>query len=161
MLPADASACPSLLKHHNSLISRFHPAATPAACLLGLAPHGQPPGLGRQLQVAQHPDLTIVDYDLPDGTALDVLQSMRERDATDSAIVLTGMGTDGAEELKLMRDRGAITFAQDEESSIVHGMPGEAIRLGAATHVGSPERLAGMIHSLVTRATRKLPTPAP
>jgi two-component system chemotaxis response regulator CheB len=76
-------------------------------------------------------------------------------------VLLTGMGTDGAVELKLMRDRGAITFAQDEESSIVHGMPGEAIRLGAATHVGSPERLAGMIHSLVTRATRKLPTPAP
>lgn len=48
---------------------------------------------GRQLQVAQHPDLTIVDYDLPDGTAFDVLQAMREREATDSAIVLTGMGT--------------------------------------------------------------------
>jgi DNA-binding NtrC family response regulator len=48
---------------------------------------------GRQLQVAQHPDLTIVDYDLPDGTAFDVLQAMREREAADSAIVLTGVGT--------------------------------------------------------------------
>jgi two-component system chemotaxis response regulator CheB len=76
-------------------------------------------------------------------------------------VLLTGMGTDGAEELKLMRDRGAITLAQDEESSIVHGMPGEAIRLGGATHVGSPERLSAMIHSLVTRAHRKLPTTAP
>ncbi|MEY2936619.1 MAG: hypothetical protein RL033_7368 [Pseudomonadota bacterium] len=48
---------------------------------------------GRQLQAAEHPDLTIVDYDLPDGTAFDVLQAMREREASDSAIVLTGMGT--------------------------------------------------------------------
>jgi len=48
---------------------------------------------GRQLQAAESPDLTIVDYDLPDGTAFDVLQSMREREASDSAIVLTGVGT--------------------------------------------------------------------
>jgi DNA-binding NtrC family response regulator len=48
---------------------------------------------GRQLQVSESPDLTIVDYDLPDGTAFDVLESMREREASDSAIVLTGVGT--------------------------------------------------------------------
>jgi two-component system, chemotaxis family, protein-glutamate methylesterase/glutaminase len=50
-------------------------------------------------------------------------------------ILLTGMGADGAAELKLMRDAGAITIAQDEQSSVVHGMPGEAIRLGGATQV--------------------------
>jgi DNA-binding NtrC family response regulator len=48
---------------------------------------------GRQMQLTESPDLTIVDYDLPDGTAFDVLASMREREATDSAIVLTGVGT--------------------------------------------------------------------
>nr|MDQ3624689.1 chemotaxis-specific protein-glutamate methyltransferase CheB [Verrucomicrobiota bacterium] len=36
-------------------------------------------------------------------------------------VLLTGMGKDGAPELKLMRDRGAVTFAQDQESSIVYG----------------------------------------
>jgi DNA-binding NtrC family response regulator len=48
---------------------------------------------GKQLQASEAPDITIVDYDLPDGTALDVLKSMQERDAPDSAIVLTGVGT--------------------------------------------------------------------
>ena len=38
--------------------------------------------------------------------------------------LLTGMGRDGAEELKLLREKGAATFAQDKDSSVVHGMPG-------------------------------------
>lgn len=67
-----------------------------------------------------------------------------------AGVLLTGMGRDGAAELKLMRDAGAVTFAQDQESSIVHGMPGEAIRLGAATHIGSPECLAAHLHTLLT-----------
>ena len=50
-------------------------------------------------------------------------------------ILLTGMGTDGAAELKRMNSQGAITIAQDAQSSIVHGMPGEAIRIGAASYV--------------------------
>ena len=37
-----------------------------------------------------------------------------------------------------MRDRGAVTFAQNAETSVIFGMPGEAIRLGAAAHVLSP-----------------------
>jgi len=45
-------------------------------------------------------------------------------------VLLTGMGRDGAAELKVMKDRGAITIAQDEASSVVHGMPGEAIKAG-------------------------------
>lgn len=60
-------------------------------------------------------------------------------------VLLTGMGRDGAAELKLMRDAGAITFVQDKESSVIHGMPGEAIRLDAASYVLSPERIAGAL----------------
>jgi len=63
-------------------------------------------------------------------------------------ILLTGMGRDGADELKLMKDKGAITFAQDEESSIVHGMPGEAIKLHAATHILSPEDITTALTAL-------------
>ena len=40
------------------------------------------------------------------------------------------------------KDTGAVTIAQDEASSAVHGIPGEANRLGAANHVLSPERIA-------------------
>jgi two-component system, chemotaxis family, protein-glutamate methylesterase/glutaminase len=66
-------------------------------------------------------------------------------------VLLTGMGSDGAAELKLMRDKGAVTIAQDRESSIVHGMPGEAIALGGATHVLPPDKIAELLLTLVTR----------
>ena len=62
-----------------------------------------------------------------------------------AGVLLTGMGRDGAHELKLMKDAGAVTVAQDKESSIVYGMPGEAVRLGAATHVLPPEEIAPML----------------
>lgn len=57
-------------------------------------------------------------------------------------VLLTGMGKDGAWELKMMKDKGAITIAQDRESSIVFGMPGEAVNLQAARYVLSPEEIA-------------------
>lgn len=63
-------------------------------------------------------------------------------------ILLTGMGSDGARELKLMRDQGAVTVAQDSDSSVVFGMPGEAVRLGAAQHILDPARIVDMISAL-------------
>ncbi len=63
-------------------------------------------------------------------------------------VLLSGMGADGAIELRTMKDRGAVTIAQDEESSLVFGMPGEAIRLGAASHVLSPEKIVRFITRL-------------
>lgn len=60
-------------------------------------------------------------------------------------ILLTGMGRDGAKELKLMRDKGAVTIAQDEETSVVHGMPGEAIKLKGARYILPPERIASVM----------------
>jgi two-component system chemotaxis response regulator CheB len=68
-------------------------------------------------------------------------------------VLLTGMGTDGSAELKLLRDRGALTIAQDRESSVVHGMPGAAIQLGAAVQVLPPDRIAA---ALVTELDRRI-----
>ena len=70
-------------------------------------------------------------------------------------VLLTGMGKDGAIELKLMRDKGAITIAQDRESSVVHGMPGEAIALGGATHVLPAANIADALLTLVGRSNGK------
>jgi len=64
-------------------------------------------------------------------------------------VLLSGMGKDGALELKVMKERGAITFAQDLESSIVHGMPGEAIRLGGASYILPPAEIAAALAALV------------
>ncbi|NOU16946.1 MAG: chemotaxis-specific protein-glutamate methyltransferase CheB [Bacteroidales bacterium] len=63
-------------------------------------------------------------------------------------ILLTGMGRDGAEELKMMKKNGAITFAQDKESSVVHGMPGEAIKFNAAMHILPPEDIITTLTAL-------------
>jgi two-component system chemotaxis response regulator CheB len=63
--------------------------------------------------------------------------------------VLTGMGRDGADGLLRMRSRGAVTFAQDEASCVVYGMPREAAMLGAAAYVLPPARIAARLAELV------------
>jgi two-component system chemotaxis response regulator CheB len=63
-------------------------------------------------------------------------------------VLLTGMGRDGANELKRLREIGGVTIAQDKESSVVHGMPGAAVELGAATHILPPERIAEVLGEL-------------
>jgi two-component system chemotaxis response regulator CheB len=57
------------------------------------------------------------------------------RNAT--GIIMTGMGDDGAKGLKEMHDQGAKTYAQDEASCVVFGMPKEAIKLGGVSQVSS------------------------
>jgi two-component system chemotaxis response regulator CheB len=59
--------------------------------------------------------------------------------------LLTGMGTDGAEGLLAMRQAGAMTLAQDEATSIVFGMPREAIIRGAAEHVLPLDEIANAL----------------
>jgi two-component system chemotaxis response regulator CheB len=50
-------------------------------------------------------------------------------------IMLTGMGADGAQGMLEMRQQGAFNIAQDEKSSVVWGMPGAAVKLGAVDKV--------------------------
>ena len=60
-------------------------------------------------------------------------------------MILTGMGDDGARGLLSMRQAGANTIAQDEASSVVFGMPKEAIKLGAAEQIFSLNQMPAMI----------------
>ncbi|MCA9804684.1 MAG: response regulator [Cyanobacteria bacterium HKST-UBA02] len=69
-------------------------------------------------------------------------------------VLLSGMGRDGARELKLIRDQGGITIVQDAQSSVVHGMPGEAIKLSAACHVVGSSELARLITRIVLGESR-------
>ncbi len=64
-------------------------------------------------------------------------------------VVLTGMGRDGAQGLKEIRQRGGKTVAQDEASCVVFGMPREAIALGAAEEVLPLEQIAAALIRLV------------
>ena len=63
-------------------------------------------------------------------------------------VLLTGMGKDGAKELKTMQNNGAITIVQDEASCVVFGMPGEAVRIGAADQVLPPDKIAEFLTDL-------------
>lgn len=73
------------------------------------------------------------------------------------AVLLTGMGQDGSAELLELRNRGAITVAQDGETSIVHGMPGEAIRLGGAMYILSPEETGDLLAQMTASAAVDAP----
>lgn len=67
-------------------------------------------------------------------------------------VLLTGMGSDGADGLLRMRQAGSVTIAQDEASCVVFGMPKAAIERGAAQHVMSLGRIpAGILNHLGTR----------
>ena len=64
------------------------------------------------------------------------------------AMLLTGMGTDGAQELKNLKVAGAITIAQDEESSLVFGMPGKAVELNGVDHLLNPDQIRDVLLKL-------------
>lgn len=63
------------------------------------------------------------------------------------AVIMTGMGDDGAKGMLELKESGALTIAQDEESCVVFGMPKEAIRLGAADHVLPLDRIATFVYA--------------
>lgn len=79
--------------------------------------------------------------------SVDVLFDSVARNAGVNAVgvLLTGMGRDGAAGLARMRQAGAYTFAQDEASCIVFGMPREAIALGAVNEVRPLHEMAGAV----------------
>jgi two-component system, chemotaxis family, protein-glutamate methylesterase/glutaminase len=63
-------------------------------------------------------------------------------------VMLTGMGADGAKAMLSMREAGAINIAQDEASSVVWGMPGEAYKQGAVHHLLPLDSIAAQILAL-------------
>ena len=66
-------------------------------------------------------------------------------------VLLTGMGADGARGLQEMREAGAPTVAQDEKTSVVWGMPGEAVKLGGVDDIVALEKITGKILALAGR----------
>jgi len=114
-----------------------------------LAPDGQQLGLTRDLRVAlsagpgEHGMCPSVSH---------LFRSVHPdlRPAT-VAVLLTGMGKDGALELKELKDDGALTVVQDRASSVVYGMPGEAIRQDAAMLILDPVEIGKILHGIASK----------
>ena len=103
-----------------------------------------------------------VHYQRP---AVDVLfhSAARLRGVPTVALLLTGMGTDGADGMLALKNAGAVTIAEAEQSCVVFGMPAEAIARGAASHVATllamPRLIADSLASL-QHATRDRQNPS-
>ncbi len=67
------------------------------------------------------------------------------------AVILTGMGADGAKSMKELRDIGVHTIAQDEKSSVVWGMPGEAVKLEGVEYIEPLDKVAQRIVSTLEK----------
>jgi two-component system chemotaxis response regulator CheB len=70
------------------------------------------------------------------------------------ALLLTGMGADGADGMVALRQAGAETIAEAEESCVVFGMPKEAIARGGAVHVASLLAIPGLVFECLGRLNR-------
>jgi len=82
--------------------------------------------------------------------SVDVLFRSVAQNAGSNAVgaILTGMGNDGAKGMKEMQEAGAPTVAQDENTSVVWGMPGEAVKIDAADHILPLDKIAMKLRKL-------------
>ena len=130
---------------------------------LHIAAHGEYPLPGHgyvapdnfHMGVEKGPRIVLSDHESENGLRPSVAYLFRTAAQVFGSraigVLLTGMGRDGADELKLMKEKGAVTIVQDKESSVVHGMPGEAIKLNAATYILSPENIAVTLTALIKK----------
>jgi two-component system chemotaxis response regulator CheB len=128
-----------------------------------IAAHGQPPLPGHgyvapdgfHLGIAGGPRIVLSNHAPENGLRPSVAYLFRTAAQVLGpqavGVLLTGMGKDGAQELKGLKDKGGLTIAQDEASSIVFGMPGEAVKLGAAMYILPPEAIADMLVNLMRK----------
>jgi chemotaxis response regulator CheB len=70
------------------------------------------------------------------------------------AVILSGMSKDGAQGLKAIRDAGGYTIAQDEATSMIYGMPREAVRVNAACESLPVQRIASRLLELVSASPK-------
>ncbi|AOE64124.1 chemotaxis response regulator protein-glutamate methylesterase [Pseudomonas corrugata] len=128
-----------------------------------LAQHGEPPQNGTVLLAGTNHHLRL----LKDGTLAYTAEPVNEiyRPSIDVffesvasfwngdavGILLTGMGRDGAQGLKLMRQQGYVTIAQDQRSSAVYGMPKAAAALGAAAQILALDNIAPRLIEIFSR----------
>lgn len=111
-----------------------------------LAPEGTHMGLEKKdvIALSDHPR----EYRVRPSVAHLFRTTARVAGKTAVGILLTGMGSDGARELMEMRATGALTIAQNEATSVVFGMPGEAVKLGACEYVFSIDEIIALLNAM-------------
>ena len=78
-----------------------------------------------------------------------------------AGVILTGMGHDGAAGLLAMRQTGSLTFAQDEATSVVYGMPRAAVELGAVVEQLPIDRLGRRVIDRIRERAQEWSTTGP
>ena len=94
----------------------------------------------------------------PSGTYL-FESAARAYGASVAAVILTGMGSDGVEGLKSVKAAGGWVLAQDEASSVVYGMPQEAVRAGVVDVVLAVDTIASHLADMVSGGIHARPHP--
>jgi two-component system chemotaxis response regulator CheB len=116
---------------------------TPRAGCVHLPPEGM------QLEFDRDGRFVVAGHDPVDGHAPSITVTMTSAAAQFGAgvvgILLSGMGSDGAEGMAAIARAGGYTIAQDRESSTIFGMPKKAIDLGAVKAVLAPEDIIGRL----------------
>jgi two-component system, chemotaxis family, protein-glutamate methylesterase/glutaminase len=166
-LPADLPAAVAIVQHLPRGFVTSFVSFLQARCALPvkLAEPGQPP---RPATVVVAPDdhhLEVIDgrFALTNGPPVEghrpagtvLLRSLAALGPGAIGVVLSGIGRDGAEGLRAMRDRGALTYAQDAASSVVYGMPRAAVEDGGAQEVLPAGELGEAITAAVLGGRRR------
>ncbi|GAB6038904.1 chemotaxis-specific protein-glutamate methyltransferase CheB [Fundidesulfovibrio butyratiphilus] len=138
------SALPVRLAEHNEIVE-------PGVCYLA------PGGFHLQVRPGQRIALSPCSAErgaiCPSASLL--LESMLRSYGHNSLnVLLTGMGRDGVEELLRLRRAGALTVAQDKASCVVFGMPGEAVKTGAAELVLTPTEIVELLRKVASEVGR-------
>jgi two-component system, chemotaxis family, protein-glutamate methylesterase/glutaminase len=160
-LPAEFPAPIAIVQHIADGFTEGLASWLSSECRLRVceARHGEPLRAGRVVLaptghhlvvsegVAHLSDAPPVDTFKPSVTPL-FLSAARAYGARCCGVLLTGMGRDGAEGLKAIKDRGGLTVAQDEATSVVFGMPRAAVELGAVDRVLPLEEISRLMVEL-------------
>jgi two-component system, chemotaxis family, protein-glutamate methylesterase/glutaminase len=168
-LAPDLPVCLAIVQHLPRGFAPSFVSFLQARCSLSvcLAEHGQLP---RSSTVVLAPDdhhLELIDghFALTSGPPVDghrpsgsvLLRSLAALGSSAIGVVLSGIGRDGADGLRAMRERHATTIAQDAESSVVYGMPRAAVEDGAAQSVLPVGQIGNAITSVVLNRRRRRP----
>ncbi|MDF2488900.1 MAG: putative chemotaxis related CheB-like methylesterase [Pseudomonas sp.] len=161
-LPHDFPAAIVLVQHVDQVFAAGMAEWLGGACRLPvrLAREGEPPQPGQVLLAGTNHHIRLLKNGQLAYTAepvneiyrpsIDVFFDSVARFWSGEAVgvLLTGMGRDGAQGLKLMRQQGCLTIAQDQQSSAVYGMPRAAAAIDAAVEICPLERIADRLMNL-------------